>query len=147
MHIDQDSDIIQKLKWLGIFSNTKIGLKNATPAQVMEHILKPKWQLQPGEKDLVVMWHKFTYWDKNTDNPMQLTSSLVVTGENDIHTAMAKTVGLPLAVAVKLFLTGKINLTGMHIPTDRLIYEPVLAELEQQGIQFLEKLEEEKPEE
>lgn len=147
MHIDQDSDIIQKLKWLGIFSNTKIGLKNATPAQVMEHILKQKWQLQPGEKDLVVMWHKFTYREKNTDKPMQLTSSLVVTGENDIHTAMAKTVGLPLAVAVKLFLTGKINLTGMHIPTDRLIYEPVLAELEQLGIKFLEKLEEEKPEE
>ncbi len=147
MHIDQDSDIIQKLKWLGIFSNTQIGLKNATPAQIMEHILKPKWQLQPGDKDLVVMWHKFTYRDKNTGNPMQLTSSLVVTGENDIHTAMAKTVGLPLAVAVKLFLTGKMNLTGMHIPTDRLIYEPVLAELEQYGIQFLEKLQEDVPEE
>jgi saccharopine dehydrogenase (NAD+, L-glutamate forming) len=147
MHIDQDSDIIQKLKWLGIFSNTQIGLKNATPAQIMEHILKPKWQLQPGDKDLVVMWHKFTYRDKNTGNPMQLTSSLVVAGENDIHTAMAKTVGLPLAVAVKLFLTGKMNLTGMHIPTDRLIYEPVLTELEQYGIQFLEKLQEDVPEE
>lgn len=147
MHIDQDSDIIQKLKWLGIFSNTKIGLKNATPAQVMEHILKQKWQLQPREKDLVVMWHKFTYREKNTGNPMQLTSSLVVTGDDDIHTAMAKTVGLPLAVAVKLFLTGKINLTGMHIPTHRLIYEPVLAELEQYGIRFNEKRSGVQPEE
>jgi saccharopine dehydrogenase-like NADP-dependent oxidoreductase len=147
MHIDQDSDIIQKLKWLGIFSNTKIGLKQATPAQVMEHILKQKWQLQPGDKDMVVMWHKFTYRDKNTGNPMQLTSSLVVAGENDIHTAMAKTVGLPLAVAVKLFLNGKMNLTGMHIPTDRLIYKPVLAELTKHGIVFNEKLLEDVPEE
>lgn len=147
MHIDQDSDIIQKLKWLGIFTNTKIGLKNATPAQVMEHILKQKWQLQPGEKDMVVMWHKFTYRRKNTGNLMQLTSSLVVTGDDDIHTAMAKTVGLPLAVAAKLFLTRKLNLTGMHIPTHRLIYEPVLAELEQHGIGFNEKTSEVQPEE
>jgi len=78
---------------------------------------------------------------------MNLTSSLAVTGDNDIHTAMAKTVGLPLAVAVKLFLTGKIKLTGMHIPTDRLIYEPVLAELEKYGIEFRGKLEEDVPEE
>jgi saccharopine dehydrogenase (NAD+, L-glutamate forming) len=147
MHIDQDSDIIQKLKWLGIFSNTKIGLKNVTPAQIMEYILKQKWQLQPGEKDMVVMWHKFTYREKDTGNPLELTSSLVVTGDDDIHTAMAKTVGLPLAIAAKLFLTKKIKLTGMHIPTNKLIYEPVLAELEQHGIQFLEKLEANKPEE
>jgi len=147
MHIDQDSDIIQKLKWLGIFSNAKIGLKQATPAQVMEHLLKSKWQLLPGEKDMVVMWHKFIYREKNTGIPMQLTSSLVVTGDDDIHTAMAKTVGLPLAVAVKLFLTGKINLTGMHIPTHRLVYEPVLAELEQHGIGFNEKKGEVQPEE
>ncbi len=140
MHIDQDSDIIQKLKWLGIFSNTKIGLKQATPAQIMEHILKPKWQLQPGDKDMVVMWHKFVYRDKYSGIPMILTSSLAVIGDNDIHTAMAKTVGLPLAVAVKLFLTGKMNLTGMHIPTDRLIYKPVLAELKKHGIVFNEKL-------
>lgn len=147
MHIDQDSDIIQKLKWLGIFSNAKISLKKATPAQIMEHILKQKWQLQPGEKDMVVMWHKFIFREKDTGNPMQLTSSLVVTGGDDIHTAMAKTVGLPLAVAVKLFLTGKINLSGMHIPTHRLIYEPVLAELEQHGIFFNEKKSEVQPEE
>lgn len=147
MHIDQDSDIIQKLKWLGIFSNTKIGLKQATPAQVMEHILKQKWQLQPGDKDMVVMWHKFTYREKDTGNLMQLTSSLVVTGNDDIHTAMAKTVGLPLAVAAKLFLAEKLNLTGMHILTDRLIYQPVLAKLEQHGIFFHEKKSVVQPEE
>ena len=147
MHIDQDSDIIRKLKWLGIFSDTKIGLKRATPAQIMEHILKQKWQLQPGERDMVVMWHKFIYREKKSGIPMKLTSSLVVTGDSDIHTAMAKTVGLPLAVAAKLFLTGKINLTGMHIPTERLIYELVLNELEQHGIIFNEELQEDTPEE
>jgi len=141
MHIDQDSDIIQKLKWLGIFSNTKIGLKQATPAQIMEHMLKQKWQLQPGDKDMVVMWHKFVYRDKNSGILKKMTSSLVVTGDSDQHTAMAKTVGLPLGIAAKLVLTEKIKLTGMYIPNLPAIYHPVLDELKKHGIVFSEKTE------
>lgn len=147
MHIDQDSDIIQKLKWLGIFSEKKIGLKDATPARILEHILRQKWQLLPGEKDMVAMWHKFVYREKGTGMLRNLTSSLVVTGDDDVHTAMAKTVGLPLAVAAKLFLTGTIKMTGLHIPVHPLIYEPVLAELQTCGISFLDAFEEDVPEE
>lgn len=143
MHIDQDSDIIYKLKWLGIFDDTPIGLKRATPAQVLEHILKQKWQLQPDDKDMIVMWHKFIYHDTNLNKQVKLTSSLVVNGENSVHTAMSKTVGLPLAIAAKLVLTGKINLIGMYIPTNKNIYEPVLNELEKHGIIFSEKVYEE----
>ena len=141
MHIDQDSDIIGKLKWLGIFDNTKIGLKRGTPAQILEHILQQKWQLQPGDKDLVVMWHKFVYREKGTGNEKKLTSSLVVTGDDDQQTAMAKTVGMPLGIAAKLVLTGKLILKGMYIPTHPEIYQPILAELEQHGIVFHEKIE------
>ncbi len=140
MHIDQDSDIIRKMKWIGIFDNTKIGLKKATPAQILEHILKQKWQLHPNDKDMVVMWHKFIYRDAKTKLPVKLTSSLVVLGEDSEHTAMSKTVGLPLAVAAKLVLTGNLKLKGMFIPTHKLIYKPVLQELEQHGIKFKEKL-------
>ncbi len=146
MHIDQDSDIIHKLEWLGIFDDTKIGLKRATPAQVLEHILKQKWQLQPNDKDMIVMWHKFIYRDSNLNKKVKLTSSLVVIGENSQHTAMSKTVGLPLAVAAKLVLTGKLNLKGIHIPTHKSIYEPVLNELKKHGIIFYEKVHEEVPE-
>ncbi len=146
MHIDQDSDIIHKIKWLGIFDDTLIGLKRATPAQVLEHILKQKWQLQPDDKDMIVMWHKFIYYDSNQQKQVKLTSSLVVTGENSIHTAMSKTVGLPLAIAAKLVLNGKLNLKGMYIPTHKNIYEPVLNELEKHGIIFSEKVNEEVPE-
>ncbi len=142
MHIDQDSDIIRKMKWIGIFDNTKIGLKKATPAQILEHILKQKWQLHTNDKDMVVMWHKFIYRDVKTKLPVKLTSSLVVLGEDSEHTAMSKTVGLPLAVAAKLVLTGKLKLKGMFIPTHKLIYKPVLRELEQHGIEFKEKLDE-----
>ena len=146
MHIDQDSEIIHKLNWLGIFDDTKIGLKRATPAQILEHILKQKWQLQPDDKDMIVMWHKFIYHDSILNKKVKLTSSLAVIGENSQHTAMSKTVGLPLAIAAKLVLIGKLNLKGIYIPTHKNIYEPVLNELKKHGIIFSEKIDNDIPE-
>ncbi len=139
MHIDQDSDIIEKLEWMGIFEDKPIGLKKATPAQVMEHLLKQKWQLQPHDKDMTVMWHKFIYADGETGQPVKLTSSMAVTGEDAHKTAMAKTVGLPLGIAADLVLSGRINLTGLQIPTIPEIYNPVLEKLKQFDITFSEK--------
>ncbi len=69
-----------------------------------------------------------------------ITSTLIVKGEDQLRTAMAKTVGLPLGIAAKLILEGKIQLTGLHIPILAQIYEPVLEELEQQGIIFFENI-------
>lgn len=138
MHIDQDSDVREKLEWLGIFDNTRIGLKDATPAQILEHILCRKWALEPGDKDMLVMWHKFIFRQKEHEEPTLLTSSLVVIGDDPVYTAMAKTVGLPLGIATKMVLTGQIKLNGVHIPTLKEIYEPVLLELENYGIGFRE---------
>jgi saccharopine dehydrogenase (NAD+, L-glutamate forming) len=140
MHIDQDSDVREKLEWLGIFDDTKIGLKNATPAQILEHIICKKWVLEPDDKDMLVMWHKFIYRHTGMDEQTLLTSSLVVIGDDPVNTAMAKTVGLPLGIATKMVLTGQIKLTGVYIPTIREIYEPILHELEQCKIQFREKV-------
>ncbi|WP_167615265.1 saccharopine dehydrogenase C-terminal domain-containing protein [Maribellus sediminis] len=138
LNIPQDSEIVYKLKWLGIFENTPIGLKRATPAQVLEHILKQKWQLRSEDKDMIVMWHKFIFRNKHTGQTLKKTSSLVVTGENSDDTAMALTVGLPLAVAAKLVLTDQLKLKGMFIPNRKEIYEPILDELENYGITFYE---------
>jgi saccharopine dehydrogenase (NAD+, L-glutamate forming) len=138
MHIDQDSDVREKLEWLGIFDNTRIGLKDATPDQILEHILCRKWALEPGDKDMLVMWHKFIFRQKEHEEPTLLTSSLVVIGDDPVYTAMAKTVGLPLGIATKMVLTGQIKLNGVHIPTLKEIYEPVLLELENYGIGFRE---------
>ena len=68
-----------------------------------------------------------------------ITSTLVVKGEDHLHTAMARTVGLPLGIAARLILEGKIRLSGLHIPIVPEIYEPVLKELAEVGIQFEEK--------
>jgi saccharopine dehydrogenase-like NADP-dependent oxidoreductase len=140
MHIDQDSDVREKLEWLGIFDDTKIGLKDATPAQILEHILCQKWVLEPGDKDMLVIWHKFVYREKEKKNPSLLTSSMVVTGDDPVNTAMSKAVGLPLGIAVKMILSGQIKLEGVYIPTIKEIYEPVLRELALHGIAFKEKL-------
>ena len=139
MHIDQDSDIIDKLEYLELFSDKKIGLKRATPAQILEHILSEKWKMEPDDKDMVVMWHKLLYKKNGDSDPVKMTSSMVVLGEDSVHTAMSKTVGLPLAIATKMVMTGQIALTGVHIPNRKEIYEPVLNELENYGITFVEK--------
>jgi saccharopine dehydrogenase-like NADP-dependent oxidoreductase len=137
-HIDQDSPEIEMLEWLGIFSDEKVGIKNANPTQMLHAILAKKWQLNPGDKDMVVMWHKFNYIDKDSGKEIILTSSMGVIGDDNSHTAMAKTVGLPLGIAAILFLNHKWNIVGTCIPTIREIYEPVLAELADYGIVFRE---------
>ena len=137
MKLDQDSEIIEKLKWLGIFDNTPVGLKNATPAQILQSILEKKWSLDPDDKDMLVMWHKFQY--KKDGQEYEINSSMVALGEDQEHTAMAKTVGLPLGIAVKMILTGNITSTGVKLPIEKDIYDPILDELEKCGISFTER--------
>lgn len=137
LRIDQDSELMEMLESLGIFSNEKIGISGATPAMILEHILKKVWAMEPDDKDMIVMWHKFFYVTK-AGKSFQKTSSLVTLGEDSDHTAMARTVGLPMGIAAKLILQSKIQLKGLRLPVHREIYLPVLKELEQSGIVFKE---------
>lgn len=138
MHLDQDSEVIEKLKWLDLFEHNQIGLEDATPAQILQHILMQKWKLEPNDKDMIVVWHKLRFKNKATNLDEERTASLVVLGDDET-TAMSKTVGLPLAIAAKLYLTNELSVKGAHIPTISDIYVPVLAELENYGITFYEK--------
>ena len=133
-----DSMEMYRLRWLGIFDNKKkIGLKQATPAQILQKLLTEKWAFLPNDRDMLVMQHQFGYKLKGEQRYM--ISSMIVEGDDHVHTAMAKTVGLPLAIAVKLILTGKLNLSGVHIPIKKDIYAPILKELEEHGIRFIEE--------
>ena len=127
---------MHKMKWLGMFDDELVGLDAGTPAQVLEHILKKKWTIEPDEKDMIVMWHKFEYFEG--DQLKKFQSYMAVEGEDSINTAMSKTVGMPLAVTAKLILKGKITPVGVQIPTEKSIYGPVLHELESHGITFTE---------
>jgi saccharopine dehydrogenase (NADP+, L-glutamate forming) len=138
MGADADKEAIDKIEWLGVFEDTKIKLTNATPAQILQDLLEVKWKLQEADKDMIVMQHQFQYKDAKAEIK-NITSSLVVKGEDQTYTAMAKTVGLPLAITAKHILKGTIKSAGVLIPTTKDIYEPVLAELESMGIVFTEK--------
>ena len=134
-----NEELWNKLVWLDIFSDKKVELKNATPAQIMQKILEEKLSLEPDDKDMIAMWHKFNFIDKNTGKHREVQSSLIVLGDDQTYTSMAKTVGLPVAIAAKLILNGTIKTPGVHIPTTAEVYNPVLNELENYGIIFKEK--------
>lgn len=138
LKIDQDDLIWEKLVELGIFDATKkIGLKNATPAQMLQKILENSWTLQENDKDMIVMQHLFGY--EIDQKKYQIESSLVVLGENQTYTAMAKTVGLPVAIAAIKILKKEITTPGVQIPISKEVYEPILSELEKCGIKFIER--------
>ncbi len=136
-YLGLDDETMEKLKWLGLFSDEAIGLKNVSPAQVLQHLLEKKWSLEPDDKDMIVMWHRFNY--HLNDEKINHTSTMIVKGDDQDNTAMAKTVGLPVGIACKLIMTGEIKLKGIQLPTKAEIYEPVLKELEEFGITFTEK--------
>ncbi len=137
LKLDQDDIRWDKLLELNIFDQTKlIGIPNATPAQALQKILEDSWTLKAEEKDMIVMYHKFGY--ELNGEKKQIDSKLVVTGENQTFTAMAKTVGLPVAMAALKILNGDIKTPGVQIPITKEVYEPILNELESYGVNFKE---------
>ncbi|WP_299617515.1 saccharopine dehydrogenase C-terminal domain-containing protein [uncultured Tenacibaculum sp.] len=138
LKIDQDDLMWDKFEELDLFNpNKKIGLVNATPAQILQKILMDSWTLQPEDKDMIVMHHKFGYEDK--DGKHQIESSMIIKGDDQTYTAMAKTVGLPVAIATLQILNKKITTTGVQLPITKEVYEPILTELEDYGVIFVEK--------
>lgn len=136
--IEQDDILWDKLIELDIFNPNKIiGLKDATPAQILEKILSDSWTLKQDDKDMIVMYHKIGY-ELNGERK-QIDSTMVCIGDDQTYTAMAKTVGLPVAIATFKILKGIINTPGVQMPIAKDVYLPVLKELEQNGIVFNEK--------
>lgn len=136
-NLNLDGHEIRYLKWSGFFDQEPIGLNRGTPALILEHILNKKWKLQADDRDQIVMWHRFVYHING--GPHEIQSSLLATGSDSVYTAMAKTVGLPLGIAAKLLLKGKISARGVLIPTLKEIYDPVLKELSGLGIELAER--------
>lgn len=137
LKIDQDDIMWGKLVELKLFdSEKKVGLKKASPAMILQKILEDSWSMKDDDRDMIVMYHKVGY--SLNGKKRQIDANMVVLGENRSHTAMSKTVGLPVAMATLLILNGKVSTTGVQIPIDRQVYEPILAELQSQGVTFRE---------
>ena len=138
LKIDLDDTLWDKLVWLGIFDNKKkIGLKNATPAQMLQKILEDKWSLKPEDKDMIVMYHKFVY--KKDGEFHEITSEMVNIGEDQTFTSMSNTVGIPMGICIKMMLNNQISLKGVHVPIAKEVYNPILDELESYDIKFKER--------
>jgi saccharopine dehydrogenase (NADP+, L-glutamate forming) len=123
---------------LGLFNEDLLPEIPRYSSRILQTLLEKNWRMKDTDRDMILMLHEFEYILNDQNHVLQ--SSLVVKGENAVRTAMARTVGLPLGIAAKLILENKINLQGLHIPIIREIYEPVLAELENEGIRFREEL-------
>jgi len=129
---------LKQLFYLGMDDEKTVVDKGlCSAADVLQFSLEKKLMLQPQDKDQVVMLHEIEYMLDGVK--YKTTATLLVRGEDSVHTAMAKTVGYPLAIATKLILNGTLSCKGLLIPLDKVIYEPVLKELEENGIRFSEE--------
>ena len=138
LKIDQDDIVWDKLMELNIFSSKKmVELNKATPAQILQKILMDSWTLEANDKDMIVMYHKFGYTLNGKKH--QIDATMVTLGKDQTYTAMAKTVGLPVAMATLAILNKKITTPGVQIPITKEVYNPILKELEDFGIIFNEK--------
>ncbi|WP_106790910.1 saccharopine dehydrogenase family protein [Aquimarina sp. Aq78] len=138
LKIDQDDIMWDKLLELDLFNpDKKVGIPNATPAQILQKILMDNWTLDEGDKDMIVMYHKFGY--EINGKHKQIDATMVSIGKDQSYTAMARTVGLPVAMATLRILNKQITTPGVQIPIQEEVYTPILKELEEYGIVFKER--------
>ena len=136
--LDVSDEVMSKLTWLGIFEEREIPIAKATPAKILQILLEEKWELEPEDKDMIVMWHRFNYQLDGKEH--ELHSSMVSIGEDQTYTAMSNTVGLPVGIAARMYLRGEFQEKGVVLPIIPSIYLPILEELKTFDIDFKETL-------
>jgi saccharopine dehydrogenase-like NADP-dependent oxidoreductase len=127
---------VEKLKWLGLFDPTpwNESSREIAPAHILQHLLEKTFPLQPDDRDIVVMQHQLGY--EFRDDHFEMTATLVLEGESEKESALARVIGFTCGAAAKCVLLGTISVKGLHIPIQREIYDPILNELEELGIAF-----------
>ncbi|MES2702225.1 MAG: saccharopine dehydrogenase C-terminal domain-containing protein [Bacteroidota bacterium] len=139
LDLQADDKVIPMLQWLGLFDETPMKPAKTCSGEVLLQLLLDKWNMASAEKDMVVMQHEFEYTHKGTK--VNLTSSMVLKGENREFSAMAKTVGLPMGILARMVLNNKITPpVGVLMPVMPSVYRPVLTELAHHGIVFKEEI-------
>jgi len=139
LNLDLDSKVLSNIQWLGLLGEEKIPEKIKTPLDALCNIALERLKYAPGERDMIVMKHEFIA--EYPDRREYLTSKLVDFGIPNGETSISRTVALPVAIAIRLILEGKVQLTGLQIPTTPQLYVPILDELEGLGIKFIERTE------
>ncbi|MFW9924996.1 MAG: saccharopine dehydrogenase C-terminal domain-containing protein [Candidatus Thorarchaeota archaeon] len=134
-----DAKCIDRLDWMGLFSDAKIPAGNSYIDVLADHFLVKLGEFKPGEQDMIIMLHEFKAEYPNGKKET-ITSTLLDYGIPHGDSSMARTVSLPVAIAVRMMLEGKIKGQGVIIPTQPEVYNPILNELESMNIVFKEKV-------
>ena len=140
LKLERYSTVIKRLEWLGLFSNDLLPEDKDNPLDYLNVLTLRKMSLNDNERDMIVMHHEFIA--EFPSSKKYYTSTLIDYGIPYGDSAVARTVALPAAIAVKLILNGRINLKGDHIPVIPELYNPILNELEDINIRFIEKTKE-----
>ena len=140
LNIDENSEIIDRLEWLGLLEDSPLPKMQASAIDIIGDRMLEKLQYQEGERDMIILQHTFEA-DYPNEKKDRIMSTLIDFGIPNGDSSMSRTVGLPPAIGTRLILEGKINITGVHIPVIPEIYLPILAELKEIGIEFKEKRE------
>ncbi len=132
-----DEGVLARFEWAGLLSDRKVPERQAAPLDVFVNRLQRLAAYRPGERDMVVLEHRLTarFPDGHTE---EMSASLLAFGDPFGDSAMARTVALPAAVATRLILDGGIEATGVQIPARPELYRPILAELEELGLNLRE---------
>lgn len=138
---EEKDRIVAGLRWIGLFSEERI-IPRGTPLDCLCATLEKKMQYEKGERDFVMLQHKFEIEWPNGKREMR-TSTLCEYGEpegSDGYSAMAKLVGVPCAVAVLMVLNGEIKDKGILAPVIPELSEPIRIKLQKEyGIELKEK--------
>lgn len=138
LRIHRTGRAMDAMSWLGFFSDDKIGGRARTPAQALAGLLQHKLRLRDDQRDVVILQHELDslYPDGTAE---RTTSTLIEYGRPGEMTAMARTVGLPAALAAEMLLFGENFPRGALVPTIPEIYEPLLSRLAEAEVRFSEK--------
>lgn len=132
------STAIEALEWLGLFASVPLNRSVESPFEIVSDLMLERMELLPDERDMVVMQHLFKVVSPEGKR-RTITCRLLDFGIPGGDTSIARTVALPAAIACRLILGGKVNLTGVQRPVAAEIYNPVLDELTTLGIALTEE--------
>ncbi|MCK4995601.1 MAG: saccharopine dehydrogenase NADP-binding domain-containing protein [Thermoplasmatales archaeon] len=137
LDLETYSTVVKRLEWLGLLGDEKLPEDKDNPLDYLNILTLNKMTLSKKERDMIVMHHEFIA--EHPSKKEYITSTLVNYGTPYGDSAIAKTVALPAAIALKMILHEQIDLTGVHIPVIPDIYNPLLDELRENGIKFSEE--------
>jgi saccharopine dehydrogenase-like NADP-dependent oxidoreductase len=135
--IGEDGAVMNRLAFAGLFSDRALSGTSKAPIDALCDSMAASMAYAAGERDMIVLRHEFGVVLRNGGTSRRF-ATLIAFGEPGGDSAMARTVSLPAAVATRLILDGKIAATGVRIPVEPEIFEPVLHALEPAGITFVE---------